>query len=175
MIAAAVSVSPAAAPAPAKPDATRDEPASASADLGTRRETPVMVSAATQWSLHDAQSQLLKRASAAAPHDRTLDDPVMARAVVTELHKRIETLEREKQDVEDRLIDLRFSLSAEPASAGKLHALGRRLKVLIGSGGGVKPCPARAALTRPESLRAALVKRQVAAGGCDASLADARG
>jgi hypothetical protein len=158
---------------PRQADAMRDDAGSGSARLAKRREPPVMVSAATQWSLHDAQSQLLKRTAAAVPEDCTFDDPVMARAVVTELHRRIEALELEKQDVEDRLIDLRFSLRAEPVSSGKLLSFRRRLKGLIGGSGGggggggsssggavavaVNPAPSQAALTRPESLRAALV------------------
>lgn len=72
---------------------------------------PVMVDEGTQWKLMDAQSQFFGTTGFIEESESVYKDPMLARTLVEELQQRISILEIEKQEVEDRLIDLRFSLN----------------------------------------------------------------
>jgi len=88
--------------------------------------------AATQWSLSDAKSQFYDSKITQKMKDEAdnvFKDPELARTVVQELQERIVTLATEKQEVEDRLIDLRFSLNEKRKK--KKGTMTRMMKALV--------------------------------------------
>ncbi|GBG25264.1 Hypothetical Protein FCC1311_014812 [Hondaea fermentalgiana] len=106
----------------------------------------------TQWKLMDAQSQFFGPGQTKEMREEAesvYKDPELARTVVEELQQRIVALEAEKQEVEDRLIDLRFSLNESKAQ--KASRLARMMPFLFGRKAG-KGKKTNGALSRHESL-----------------------
>ncbi len=124
-------------------------------ELTLLKKKPKTSEMSTQWDLRDAQSQFFQRKiteEKKAESEEMFADPQMVRIVIDELRTRIMNLECEKQEVEDRLIDLRFSLSSAEWSGQKAKRSGFVRWLISGGWRGSPKSPDRGVLTRKESL-----------------------
>ena len=126
------------------------------------KKKPEMKTSETQWNLLDAQTQFFKRQftqDLSKNNEDTFQDPQLSRAIVMELQQKVIELEEEKQNIEDKLIDLRFSLQNGTKSKKSRGLFSRLIPMLIFSPRKEKESSdADTSLQRTESLMLATIE-----------------